>query len=91
MNSHELLTLPVGTRLRWEEAQVDDEVIARDPLTIRISNGNQTTVAPDDDDLSEFAGSLELAEPLADTPVVAGQRHHAIARYRSPAHRHLRG
>jgi hypothetical protein len=75
MTPDELFRLPIGTRLRDNELQLDGEVVTRvgGMLHIRWSDGDVTKVAPDDDDLGEFAGSLEVvAGPASDEPLIAG-------------------
>jgi hypothetical protein len=73
MTIAELLALPVGQRVWWELHEVGGWVVDRAEGGPRIvwDDGQDTTVDPGDDDLAEFADTLERAGgPDADAPVV---------------------
>jgi hypothetical protein len=77
MTIPELFALPVGQRLWWESHDVGGEVTVRDAegLYIVWDDGQHCIVAPDDDDLMEFAAWLErVDEPTPDQPVVVERR-----------------
>ena len=72
MTVAELLALPVGQRLAWEEWRLEGEVVASGGghLRIRWAGGEEAVIDPEDGDtdLGEFAAILERADP--DEPVV---------------------
>jgi hypothetical protein len=69
----ETFALPIGQRVPWTPdthwPAEEGEVAANgdDGLLIVWPDGEEMTVAPDDDDVHEFAGKLENA---ADQPVI---------------------
>jgi hypothetical protein len=73
MTTDELFTLPVGTRVRWEEVNIDGEVVERsgDVLQIKWSDGDVLEVATNDVDIGELARSLEVIASFAsDEPLI---------------------
>jgi hypothetical protein len=67
MKVAELLTLPVGQRLRWDALGLRGIVARRDGalVHIRLSDGVRIEVDPDDEDLVVLARSLERVDELA--------------------------
>ena len=75
MTPAELLALPVGTRLHWDEVKIDGEVVEQggDVLQIRWFDGDVLEVAASDEDIGEFAASLDVVTDLAgDEPLIVG-------------------
>jgi hypothetical protein len=71
MKVAELLTLPVGQRLRWDALGLDGVVTGRDGarMHVRLSDGVHLEVDPDDEDLVVLARCLERVDELvADRP-----------------------
>jgi hypothetical protein len=68
MRVAELLALSVGQRVLWVALEVDGVVAGRDGglVHIRLSDGVDIDVDPDDEDLAELAGCLQWADESAD-------------------------
>ena len=73
MRAHELLSLPVGTEVRWKDLRIDGRVTAHGSTSLMIawSDGTDTTVSTDDFYVGEMAYGIELLAPTPiETPIL---------------------